>query len=437
MNEQNLYRTLEVQTISKDETRMRKYIKRFVKGIKNTKIHYHANNIYITKGEADIYPCVVAHMDTVHKIYNGFKIYEAKGNLFAYDTDLMRQVGIGGDDKVGVFIALEMLREFDNIKIAFFSQEEIGCVGSGKAKMEFFDNCSFALQCDRNGNDDFIQNSYSVDLLGPAFLAHIKPFLDYYGYSETEGSLTDVVTLKENGLEIPCANMSCGYYDPHTAQEYVNIKDVENCWNLVHALIMNLGYEKHYHKNERVNQFNKYDYDYGHDYSNNGYWDSGLNKWIDSAPRVWDTKTQKWVYPAQKKLKVLIPDDEQSIIPFLTAIGYCNTCGDDIIEDDHRQPMCDTCNHYVGENEWTSFEDMDDTEEDDIECEIEDQRHTLLLPEHDGEIDKGAIIEALTKDEIQEVLAYKKPENGLVSGRIQTLIDKIKAVRIDELKKVI
>ena len=77
-------------------------------------------NIYITKGKADVYPCVVAHTDTVHDIYKGYKVYEVEGNFVAFDSATMQQVGTGGDDKVGLWICLEMLRSYDNIKICFF-----------------------------------------------------------------------------------------------------------------------------------------------------------------------------------------------------------------------------------------------------------------------------------------------------------------------------
>ena len=95
------------------------------------------DNIYITKGKAKAYPCVVSHTDTVHDIYKEYKVYQVKGNFVAFDSDSMQQVGTGGDDKVGMWVCLEMLRKFDNIKICFFAQEEIGCIGSSKARAEY------------------------------------------------------------------------------------------------------------------------------------------------------------------------------------------------------------------------------------------------------------------------------------------------------------
>ena len=141
MNIQQLKDTLVVQTSSHKEQAMRQFIKSQVKAIPDTRISYHASNIYVTRGEALLYPCVVAHMDTVHDCYKDFQIYQTGDNLFAMDTHSVRQVGIGGDDKVGVFIALEMLRTLKHMKVVFFTNEEIGCVGSSRARLSFFEDC--------------------------------------------------------------------------------------------------------------------------------------------------------------------------------------------------------------------------------------------------------------------------------------------------------
>ena len=51
--------------------------------------------------------------------------------------------------------------------------------------------------------------------------------------------MTDVETLKEQGLSVSCCNMSCGYYQPHTDQEYSVKADLLNCLALVEHIIEN------------------------------------------------------------------------------------------------------------------------------------------------------------------------------------------------------
>ena len=207
------------------------------------------DNIYITKGKADVYPCVVSHTDTVHDIYKGYQVYQVKGNFVAFDSDTMQQVGTGGDDKVGMWVCLEMLRKFDNIKVCFFAQEEIGCVGSSKAREDFFDDVGYAFECDRKGSGDFVQESSGVKMFGDVFKKAIDSTLTTYGYKITTGGLTDVHEISQIA-NIACANMSCGYYKPHTKQEYVNIADAVNTCKMVGALITKLGEVKYEHKAE-------------------------------------------------------------------------------------------------------------------------------------------------------------------------------------------
>lgn len=210
----------------------------------------HANNldcfiddgsIYITKGNAEYYPCVVAHMDTVHRIVEDLTVIEIDGKLTGMNKVKMEQTGIGGDDKVGIFIALQCLERFDDLKVAFFRDEEVGCEGSYNANIKFFSDCSFILQCDRKGNNDFITEASGVKLSGKDFQKAIRKTLFDFGYRFNHGMMTDVMALKELGITCAMANISCGYYNPHYDNEYVVVKDVYNCMNLVFKLIENFG----------------------------------------------------------------------------------------------------------------------------------------------------------------------------------------------------
>lgn len=215
-------------------------------GADNVEIDAH-DNLYVTKGKAEVFPCVVSHTDTVHDIYKGYEVLEQKGNFFGFDNSKMKQVGVGGDDKVGMFICLQMLNKFKNIKVAFFAQEEIGCVGSSQADKKFFEDVGFALECDRKGNKDFVQTSSGVKMFDKKFKDKIMPVLNKFGYSVTTGGLTDVHEIAQD-MGISCANMSCGYYNPHSEQEYVSIKDAINTCRMVSKLIELLGENSYPHK---------------------------------------------------------------------------------------------------------------------------------------------------------------------------------------------
>jgi len=240
MNINKLIEVLEIQTETFNQFRMFSYLIR--ECVKNNYSYYvHEGNIYVTKGEADSYHCIVSHMDSVHEIESNLTALIIGDNITGFNADTMEQIGIGGDDKVGVFMCLQMLEKFDNMKAVFFRDEECGCVGSNLADLSFFDNCKFVLQCDRKGNGDLINNASGIELCSKYFTKDIKNIMAQHGYKLANGFITDVMQLKSNGLQISACNISCGYFNPHMYNEYVNIFDVENCLNFVSSIFENIN----------------------------------------------------------------------------------------------------------------------------------------------------------------------------------------------------
>jgi len=236
----DLKSVMAVQTTSYNTKQMNKFLIDYISTIPGVRVCKNKGNIYATKGESDAYPCVVAHTDTVHDIEKEFHVKRHKDALYAIN-DKYERVGIGGDDKVGIFVALQALINTDNIKVAFFRDEEVGCVGSSVALMSFFSDVGFVLQCDRRGYADFVSSIYSTKLYSDEFSQAVAPYLAQYDRVEADGGLTDVYQLTKNGLEVSVANMSCGYYDPHTDNEYIIISEVFRTADFVQDVIDNLG----------------------------------------------------------------------------------------------------------------------------------------------------------------------------------------------------
>ena len=131
----------------------------------------------------------------------------------------------------------DCLDKYEVIKCVFFVQEESGCIGSSNCNLEFFNDCRFVLQCDRRGSSDLITSVYITDLCSEEFLEQTN--YKKFGYKETDGMLTDVYTLKTDGLNVSCLNISCGYYNPHSEEEYTVFSDLVNCLNFVQNIIEN------------------------------------------------------------------------------------------------------------------------------------------------------------------------------------------------------
>ena len=341
---QLLIDTLSVQTSSGKEDKMIAYIKEFVtKNIPSAKVEVKDNNVYVTKGVADYYPCIVSHTDTVHDMYQDFGVYERDGVLFAFSNDTETQVGIGGDDKVGVWIGLAMLLTKDVVKCAFFHSEEIGCVGSSQADMSFFKDVGYCFQSDRRGNQDFIRDIYGVELFSEDFSLAISQTLNKCGYKETSGALPDVYQLKLNGLGVCVANMSSGYYAPHTDKEVVDIADAINCLDLISNLINVLGCNLYQHKHIEKRQIsfkkgkgkNKYS-------SNPYYWQHDF----DYDPDYWYGGYDDINIPTHHNSKDILDQED------LKVVGYCEYCTDEVYKSEdigEEYGFCNGCQCLVAE----------------------------------------------------------------------------------------
>lgn len=239
MIKEELLEVLSIQSYHFKQDLMVEYLKGKISELDCT-YEMHEGNLYVKKGNAEKYPCLVAHMDTVHDIESDLSIVEFDGALTGFNRHTMTQVGIGGDDKVGVFICLQALKQTENIKVVFFRDEEVGCIGSNLADKAFFEDCYYVLEFDRRGKSDFVIDANGVILSTKAFQQAILPYVYKYGYSYALGGGTDVQALRQLGIKCSMANLSCGYYNPHLDNEYVVIKDVENTLNLALELLKNI-----------------------------------------------------------------------------------------------------------------------------------------------------------------------------------------------------
>jgi tripeptide aminopeptidase len=330
-----LEKVLAVQTYSGKEWRMFAFIVRECKRLGANVRQDNQGNLYVTKGISRTYPCIVAHMDSVHKIGEDLSIIEHNGMLTGFNYATMQQSGIGGDDKVGIYIGLRCLEEYDAIKLAFFVDEERGCIGSGGADMSFFDDCRFVLQADRRGNTDFVVNASGTKLSSKKFKKAVRPLIADYGYSFSDGMMTDVMMLKQNGLKVSCANISCGYYRPHAVDEYVVVEHVETCLDMFITLIDNM---------EDV---------YEHTYSPPSYY--GRYSWDDRSFDSYKAYTPKTYTPSTYKPKYdAYWDDLDTASSWRKkeheVSYYCDNCNelhvatDLTYNKDYNAFMCEGCN---------------------------------------------------------------------------------------------
>lgn len=234
-------------------------------------------NVYFEKGKLnkdEFFPCVCAHTDTVFNEHidliekNSRKLIEFgkkktnKNKLFAYMPDTHKRTGLGGDDLAGVFICLQMMEKFDNIKAAFFVEEEFGCEGSGNADWDFFNDVGYVIQFDAPTENWFTKTLSGITLYSEESLELVKPILEKYNVSNfSDDPYTDILPLSES-FDFSCFNLPTGYHNWHTVDEYVDVEHVDKGINIGIEFIETLGNKYHKYK---CNSYDFYKYNIDED----------------------------------------------------------------------------------------------------------------------------------------------------------------------------
>lgn len=186
-----------------------------------------ADGFLYAKGEVPV--LLTAHMDTVHK--------EPVKDFYEYDGKLSSPQGIGGDDRCGVYMILQIIKEL-KCSVLFCEDEELGGVGSDefcehKDLVKELTELNYMVELDRRGKDDAVfyncGNEEFIDFV-----------LNNTGCKENWGTFSDISTLAPE-VGIAAVNFSCGYYNEHTLKECVVLSEMLNMINTVKKLIMAEG----------------------------------------------------------------------------------------------------------------------------------------------------------------------------------------------------
>ena len=256
-----LKEVLEIPTYSGNEGLVRDFIISF--GIKHgiTVIQDTTGNVYLKKGkldEGESYIMVMAHMDTVH--FDQDELVDEKRMLSIIESStvsggLVLQAinpktntitGIGGDDKAGVAICLDIILKTDKIIGGFFVEEEIGCNGSQEMDVKVLENVGYAIAFDAPTDNWCSYISNGVPLFDKEFYSDLKPLLEEFNVTNLRSSdpFTDV-HLVPGTLGVNSFNVFAGYYNMHSPNEYVVVKDTEKGRDLGLAIIEKMGNKKY------------------------------------------------------------------------------------------------------------------------------------------------------------------------------------------------
>lgn len=211
------------------------------------------------------YPVLLAaHMDTVHKTQCTDIVFSGEN-----DNIMSSPVGIGGDDRCGIFLILNIIREI-KCSVVFLEDEEIGCIGAKKFgdayKGDKLGN-NYIVEFDRRGNNDCV--FYDLDN------EEFEKFCESTGYFKTKwGSCSDISYIAP-ALGLAAVNFSSGYYNEHTLKETINFAEVLTIYEKAKEIILK-EVEKPFEWKEKKynypsNGYYGYGYGYGYDYDDYCY----------------------------------------------------------------------------------------------------------------------------------------------------------------------
>lgn len=188
------------------------------------------------------YPTLCCHLDQVQILHSeDFEVKERiienpeSGEkhleLFGWSESANAQEGLGGDDKNGIWVCLKALEQIDHLKVFMAIGEEKGCWGSNRADLKFFEDSLYILEPDCKGGEDIRTLLRGVPVASKEFEDELEA--EKFGYNIAEGKTTDVLPLTLSGVGVSCANIPCGYYNPHKDDEYCNVEELKKCLNFV------------------------------------------------------------------------------------------------------------------------------------------------------------------------------------------------------------
>lgn len=181
---------------------------------------------------------LVAHMDTVHT--------EQCREIVNVNGKLSSPQGIGGDDRCGIFIIMNLVKEL-NCSVLLCEDEEKGGKGAHKFvkavkeegndengkpfSVKYIDNLdvNYMIEFDRKGSNDAV--FYSCD--NKDFINFVT---DVTGFKYAQGSYSDISTLMP-AAKLSAVNLSSGYYSAHTVYEYVMYDEMMDTVDVAKVLI--------------------------------------------------------------------------------------------------------------------------------------------------------------------------------------------------------
>jgi hypothetical protein len=149
---------------------------------------------------------------------------------------------LGADDRAGIAMIINILEDLEAfhyrgmLKIVFTIEEEKGQTGAENIDKAFFENIDYAISLDRKNGHDVVTHSsiytYSSEEYGQVFERASNHLWDgNHPYKITCGGISDLRVWSQLGID--SVNLSVGYYEPHSTDEYLNLNEWHRTYDLL------------------------------------------------------------------------------------------------------------------------------------------------------------------------------------------------------------
>jgi len=211
---------------------------------------------------------VMAHLDTVYDIdekyipldkelmtlfdepvslqdYEDFYGFDDEPNIASIDIspkdifyDSIKEVmwspdGLGADDRAGVYMILQLLKDGLRPHVLFTTDEEIGGVGAERFAIKYRSvlratNIKYIMELDRSGSNDCV--FYDCDN------KRFEKFINKFGFCTESGTFSDIsIVCPITG--IAGVNLSVGYYYEHTTTEMLDVFTMGKIYDIIYNMI--------------------------------------------------------------------------------------------------------------------------------------------------------------------------------------------------------
>jgi len=132
--------------------------------------------------------------------------------------------------------------------------EEFGGVGS--SHFEFENSPAYVITIDRKGINDIVTEISDIELMEKELKNRILKIAKKHKRKSVTGLFADCLNYTKDGYA--SMNVSCGYYNPHTLQEYVSFQDMKKTELLILDILNSIPLKEYISGKVKIKFIEKY-----------------------------------------------------------------------------------------------------------------------------------------------------------------------------------